>query len=196
MSMTILVFVWIGWGFIVLGTRPAIASRGFGTEELLAIGSAVIAVLLGLIFAIGAWKRSRGAVAPLVAIAAIGSLLFLLPFLLWSQGSIPFYGTASLYAIALVAATLFAGSRYLQRFTIVEPVLSSEVSSQAAATTRRDRRGQLQRAGKLLLWAGLLLAVSAIISALFIGFVGVLEWLAAACVIIGGLLLVIGKRAG
>jgi hypothetical protein len=48
-------------------------------------------------------------------------LVFLLPFVLWTQGGIPRYSSALLYALALVAAALLAGNRYVRRFITGAP---------------------------------------------------------------------------
>jgi hypothetical protein len=116
------VLSWVSWGAAVF-IAPAFLS-GYGSILLLLLpASAVFVLPLGLD---GAWQLRRlspRAVIRAVVTAVIGMFLFLLPYILWSQGVISSYQIARICAVLLGAATLFVGDRYLQRFlkTISRP---------------------------------------------------------------------------
>jgi hypothetical protein len=108
---------WILLGIAILGVRYiSFPYLQFPVVGVLILAS-LIAAAVGLTAAWRAYHHTRRAVG-IVAIFALGAAcLFLLPYLLWSQGAIPHYDTAALFAALLVAASLFAGRRYIcQRF--------------------------------------------------------------------------------
>jgi peptidoglycan/LPS O-acetylase OafA/YrhL len=61
-----------------------------------------------------AWRDRRRAmaVAALIGLAAV--IGFALPFILWTQGVMPFYRTATLLALVLLLTLTLTGRRYLQ----------------------------------------------------------------------------------
>ena len=81
------------------------------------------------------------------------------PYVLWSQDAIPFYSTATLYALALVAASVFAGNRHVQHFILQLPpgVLAQRNTLYASSTPRAVQPAK--RLGRLSLFAGAILAV-------------------------------------
>ena len=124
LQLAVVTLAWFGWGFTVLALQPAKAAGYAGAVVIAAIVAvAILAVPVAMLQVGGVEVRAR---RPLGLAAEVGMLLFLLPYLLWSQGAIPFYNTATLYALALVAATLFAGNRYLQRFTQAPPASTGD----------------------------------------------------------------------
>ncbi len=108
---------WLGWIMAVVLFPPAQAS-GYSSAipvmATLAVALFAVPMMLGqLSVLIGSNRR---ALMPTVLVAVLASVLYMLPYIVWSQGGIPFYGTAMLYALALVAGTLIAGRLYLRRF--------------------------------------------------------------------------------
>jgi hypothetical protein len=81
------------------------------------------AILAGLLAAIAAairltalFKINPKAVWATLGLSALAAGLFLVPFIVWSQNGIPFYVSALLYAVVLVAVTCYAAQRYLRRY--------------------------------------------------------------------------------
>jgi hypothetical protein len=113
---------WLGWLGALLVFPPAI-SRGYlrSMPAIAALAVALFAVPTGLESIIATVRRYRPAVASLVIASVVSVLVFLLPFVLWTQGGIPRYSSALLYALALVAAALLAGNRYVRRFITGAP---------------------------------------------------------------------------
>ncbi len=56
-----------------------------------------------------------------VATTAAISLLFLFPYVLWTQGTIPAYNTARGFALLLTGCSLLGGGMYLRRVLPVVP---------------------------------------------------------------------------
>jgi peptidoglycan/LPS O-acetylase OafA/YrhL len=108
-----MVIAWGVWLVTLIAFPPALA-RDF--DRLVTPVAAGFALLIGMIYAVAVGRRQRRAVAPTVRISLIALLLFLLPYVLWTQGAIPFYSSATLYALALTAATLIAGFFYMLRY--------------------------------------------------------------------------------
>ena len=108
LQLAVLTLAWIGWGFTALALQPAKAT-GYASMVVIAaiVAVAILAVPVAMVQVGSADVSAR---RPLGLAAAVGMLLFLLPYLLWSQGAIPFYNTATLYALALVAARCSPGT--------------------------------------------------------------------------------------
>ena len=121
--LAVLTLAWIGSAPRALALPPAKAA-GYASMVVIAaiVAVAIVAVPVAMVQAGGVDVSAR---RPLGLTAAAGMLLFLLPYLLWSQGAIPFYNTATLYALALVAdravrreplpSTLYASASGLDR---------------------------------------------------------------------------------
>jgi hypothetical protein len=133
------VLSWCSWGAAVL-ISPALSS-GYGEAFLLFIPlSAFFSLAWGLD---GAWQLYRLSPRALIRAAVpavIGTLLFPLPYVLWSQGTIPHYQTALILAGLLAATTLFAGDMYLRRFfkTISATAMPLGMATSGDAGAARD----------------------------------------------------------
>ena len=111
-----LTVAWIGWGSAPALATPAIPSGGIPNLTILYVPAVVIlALVVSLWQGRSLYRQSRRVLMPVLIVALIGALLYCLPFALWTQGVIPHYSTATLYALALTAATLLAGFSYLRR---------------------------------------------------------------------------------
>lgn len=114
----VLVLAWMLWSVAFLVLSPAV-SHVFPLDlepiiHAAAFAVAVVVVPVGLKRALDLLIVSARVLGIAVAIALSGSLLFLLPYVLWSQGSIPYYRTATAFALALVLAVIVAGDRWLR----------------------------------------------------------------------------------
>jgi hypothetical protein len=109
---------WLGWIMAVVFFPPAPSGGYYATiiSVMAAMAVAVLAVpmMLGQIY--GLLTNNRRMLLPTLGIANVSAVLFVLPYVVWSQGGLPFYNSAMLYALVLVAVTLIAGRRYLQRY--------------------------------------------------------------------------------
>jgi hypothetical protein len=124
---------WIGWVMAVIVFAPATSTGYFASiPPMAAIAVAIFAVpmMLGQVSAM--IRSNPRALLPTVLIAIAAALLYLLPYVLWTQGAIPFYTSATLYAMALTAATLTTGRFYLRRFLSVPPPAVSGADIAAA----------------------------------------------------------------
>jgi hypothetical protein len=138
---------WILLGLSVL-SGPAV--NGFSYLQFPVVGllilSSTLAAAVGLTASWRVYHRARRATS-IVAIIALGTAcLFLLPYLLWSQGAIPHYNTAAVFAALLVGAGLFAGRRYIRH--LFEPrsphiqSLDGEGEASAAPGPAEDAKSQ------------------------------------------------------
>ena len=50
-----------------------------------------------------------------IGLGVLTALLFLVPFVVWTQDGIPYYSAAAVYAVILAGAMCFVGYRYLRR---------------------------------------------------------------------------------
>lgn len=109
---------WLLWLIALISTHPELNS---GIASGLAIYPLALASLASLVTGIAAIRSISSwqlrALPQFAAIAIIVSLLFLLPYVLWTQGSIPQYWTAIGFAVALAVLSQFAGARMLQHTT-------------------------------------------------------------------------------
>ncbi|MEZ4672445.1 MAG: hypothetical protein R3E39_31460 [Anaerolineae bacterium] len=135
-----IVLLCAGWGswFILNLMLPESKGRG-GSMEFpwgqIAIISLPLLVFLALPLSIGAvWDIARNflSVWRKIAGAAVGvGLLFLLPFIPWTQGTIPRYTTALAFALLLALCGVISAAVYLRR---VLPVLPSPAPKPPAET--------------------------------------------------------------
>jgi hypothetical protein len=82
----------------------------------------IIAGVLGAVVAISRltvlFKINATAVWATLGVSTLAAVLFLVPFLVWSQNGIPSYVSALTYATVLVVVTCIVGQRYLRRYAI------------------------------------------------------------------------------
>ncbi len=108
---------WVLWGFVLIGLQPAMSNWGYleFPVSVFMLVVAAIALAGGIVGAVQVFRWSPRAFVPIGATAVIAALLYFLPYLLWAFGALPRYWLATLFAWALVAATLFAGYRSLPK---------------------------------------------------------------------------------
>jgi hypothetical protein len=108
---------WIGWlfllwGFVQIYIYPShLINSGF--LALLLLAFIAIPVTIGTI-----WDLLRNFlryIPVIISVALITALLFLFPYVLWTQGTIPAYSTARGFALLLTACSLLGGGIYLRR---------------------------------------------------------------------------------
>jgi hypothetical protein len=89
----------------------------------------IIAGVLGIAVAasrlMALFKTNVTAVWATLGVSALAVLLFLVPFLVWSQNGIPSYVAALTYAVVLVVVTCIVGQRYLRRYAIAPQSLTT-----------------------------------------------------------------------
>ena len=76
---------------------------------------AIVALLLLVPPAISAWRERRRALGMAFVIAFAAPLVFITPYVLWTQGIIPFYGTAAGLAFLTLAVIVSTGFFYMRR---------------------------------------------------------------------------------
>jgi hypothetical protein len=106
-----LVLAWLLWGLAVFGTPPALSNPFL---MLAAIAAAALVVLPLAAYTLFRVASVRPRALPRILLASTGAaLLFLLPYLLWALNAVPRYTLAVALAVALVAAALYAGARWV-----------------------------------------------------------------------------------
>jgi hypothetical protein len=120
---------WIGWVFTLLQFPPAMGGGNlFANVAAFTVpATVVLAAIVGVWYGSNLYRQNRRAFIALLVIAVIGALLYLLPYVLWSQGAIPFYRTATLFALALTAAMLIAGFFYMRRYNVSQVISTPSV---------------------------------------------------------------------
>ena len=137
---------WVLLGVSVL-SGPAvngISYLQFPVVGLLILSSA-LAAAVGLTALWRVYHRARRATRIAAIIALVTACLFLLRYLLWSQGAIPHYNTAALFVALLVAASVYAGRRYVRhRLATEDPPTPSdgEEHKASAGSDRAENAGQ------------------------------------------------------
>jgi hypothetical protein len=127
----LLIVAWSLWSSVAILFPPVFACTtmlyGGVISQVLVISSALIAAPLGLKGALEIYRWSSRALVAIGIIAGSEVLLFLLPYVLWSQGTVLRWEGATLFALVLVGATMFAGDRHLKQTTNI--ALAPEVES-------------------------------------------------------------------
>lgn len=119
LGYVMLVLAWMLWGMTFFGLSPAAgpALSGLNLKGLAYIAAfvvAVVAIPVGLKRTFDLLIVSARGLGVAVVITLSGMLLFFLPYVLWSQGSIPYYRTATAFAFALALAVIVAGDQWLR----------------------------------------------------------------------------------
>jgi hypothetical protein len=132
----LLIAAWLLWVMTFVAAAPGSGGSTEGYAKIVAGILMIPTVLLTLVVCVISVRAAMAIHSKLllgaVGLAALMALLFLLPFFIWTQNGIPFYSAASIYSLALVAATMIAGRRYLRRF-IDQP--SSNASAPSATAS-------------------------------------------------------------
>jgi hypothetical protein len=111
------ILAWLVWCGTLLVLPPARSTGYFRNLYIpAAILIAVFAAPIALQRVAAVIRQHPAALGPLALVAAISLVLFMLPYVLWSQGGIPAYSTATAFAVVLVVVTMFAGARYLRTY--------------------------------------------------------------------------------
>jgi hypothetical protein len=119
---------WFGWLYLIWTFVPMYIRQGYLPDTSWAYLpnlniSAWIAFLLLIFTAIPVtigtiWdllKNFRRYIPAIVGVGLITALLFLFPYVLWTQGTIPAYSTARGFALMLTGCSLLAAFTYLKR---------------------------------------------------------------------------------
>jgi uncharacterized membrane protein YhaH (DUF805 family) len=101
--------------FLSPGGYSQTGSQFFAYGTLIA---GVIGVIVAATCLMAMFKRNPAAGWATVGMSALAALLFLVPFLVWSQDGIPSYVAALAFALVLVGVTCLAGYHYLRRYDI------------------------------------------------------------------------------
>ncbi len=132
LSRKVKVLLVLGWLALIgtLSVRVIFLQGNYTTmgEQLSLYGTLIaggIAALVAAIRLIAAFRLSPTAAGITIGLSALTALLFLVPFIVWTQNGIPRYNAALLFAGMIVAAMCFAGYRYLQRYAIVPKDLTT-----------------------------------------------------------------------
>jgi len=116
-SRLFLVWAWAAWLATLILFSPALAG-------------AIAAIVLALPAALGQARRAYRArpiaLAKIAVVAAIVAAVFLIPFVIWSQGGIPRYSTAVMISLVLAGAALAGGMVYVRRSGVVAAIEQAE----------------------------------------------------------------------
>ncbi len=96
-----------------------------GLPDLGLLLAALLAAPVAVTYLITVFRRNTKAAWLTIGLSVLTALLFLLPFVLWSQNDILFYRTATICALVLVAVICFAGYRYLRRYATMSATTDS-----------------------------------------------------------------------
>jgi hypothetical protein len=127
MKMLFAAIGWLSWALLVWEFKPMhlteiyspINSLNFIADTILLF---IFVILPGSIIAIwNLFRNFRRYIPHTVIVGLISSLLFLFPYVLWTQGTIPAYSTAREFALLLTGCSLLGGGVYLRRVLPVGP---------------------------------------------------------------------------
>jgi hypothetical protein len=109
---------WLG----LIGTLIVAENLLHSSYSQLSIGgtivTAVIAFPIAVIRLTAAFRLNPKTAWLTLGLSALTALIFMVPFVVWSQNGIPDYAAAAAYALVLAAITCFVGQRYLRRYII------------------------------------------------------------------------------
>lgn len=134
----ILAVGWIGWAAIALVVLPAFHHD----EDFITIGLISLPLLLlGSLLSVGAmWdflRNFRRWLLPVLGTGSAVAVLYLVPIILWTQGTIPRYTTARDVALLLTAAALIVGRAYLSPILrMTPPVLGDQKRAEHLRDTK------------------------------------------------------------
>lgn len=116
MSPLIAIMGWAGWLFLTLLVSPIRLSVpsvvNFNLYLLVILGTVSLGLILGipviLIALVELLKRYRLAIVPLLITILLANTGYIFPYLLWLQGTIPRYLTATVFSLLLTGTVLYA----------------------------------------------------------------------------------------
>jgi hypothetical protein len=85
----------------------------------------VLAAMVAVVRLTALFKINATAVWATLGVSVLAALLFLVPFIVWSQNGIPSYVSALTYAAVLVVVTCIVGQRYLRRHAVAPQSLTT-----------------------------------------------------------------------
>ncbi len=110
------ILIWLAWAGTLIIFQPAKSS---GYADILPALSSVAMLIFAVPWAVSQLRAinrfAARSVGSVLVIALCAAVLFLLPFVVWSQSGIPCYGSAELYAFVRVLAVLIGGHRYIRQ---------------------------------------------------------------------------------
>jgi hypothetical protein len=110
---------WLAWLGTLAIAPPALASGYMKQMPIFGvIVAAAFAVPVSIRKLLAAFRLNAKVGWLTIGLSALTALLFLVPFVVWTQNGIPHYSTAVAYAVVLVAVMCFVGQRYLRRNAI------------------------------------------------------------------------------
>jgi hypothetical protein len=125
LDMAALALAWLSWGSATLMFLPV--SR---QDALMGLPLAAVLVLaaicggsIGIVDIFNVYEEKRIALLPMFGIAIITASMFMLPYIIWTQGNIQHHSTATLFAVALTATTIFAGQQCMKRVFQGKPLV-------------------------------------------------------------------------
>jgi hypothetical protein len=132
----------LGWGCWIMGLvfhvpMPSQPTSLFDFSSFFAIPPTIIAGIIGLIFiAEIAAEMVDGQLAPKklrlrFILTLLNVAFFLLPYSLWSQGTIPYHSTAVSYSLLLTFGIFVGGTQYLQLLPLLKNKKSDESEEDA-----------------------------------------------------------------
>jgi hypothetical protein len=117
LDLMALALAWIAWGGAILIFGPAY--RQDYLTSLVFVPALAVCLLCGgsltIVDGVNVFYEKRITLLPMLGISIVTALLFLLPYVLWTQGGIQHHSTATLFAVALTATAIFAGQQYMKR---------------------------------------------------------------------------------
>jgi hypothetical protein len=123
----LVVLGWIGWALTLIVFDPAIPMASLINGEMITVPMLVMgAILIGPRQIAVAYLHHRRALMAILLLGLGGGVLCLLPYVLWTQGGIPFYDSATLYAVALALAVVVGGYFYVRRALGPDSIESGE----------------------------------------------------------------------
>ena len=116
LTNTALAVGWVAWLTTLFITPPALVTGYLRPVSVLGvIAAAIFGVPVAIKMLIGTFRIDPKAAWLTIGLSVLTALLFLAPFVVWTQDGIPYYYTAAIYAGVLVAVMCFVGHRHLQR---------------------------------------------------------------------------------
>lgn len=141
----VLALGWLVWIAAFTRCPPAVVYGTKGINMAIFVNAnqgiiGVITVFVGIKAARELIVFSPRALGIAAGVSLGGGVLFLLPYVLWSQGAIPHYNTATAFAALLVFAAVVAGDQYLRHLFAAQPPALQDAEEPMASHAKPDWR--------------------------------------------------------
>jgi len=126
---------WIGWAATLIVFKPALPGNNltYMDGSLFVVPPLVLgALLIGPRQIVMAYRQQRRALTAILLLGVGGVGLYVLPYGLWARGGIPFYTSATFYAVALTVALVVGGQFYVRRLD-TPPAIEGDTPPMVAA---------------------------------------------------------------